>query len=203
VTRKFKIRYSALVGLCGFAAVSIWLGAQWWAVHDPGDYEECAENAETKAFSEEVRATSIIKCGAQFAGRRKPGGSYTYHDFMQNRHFDIAGPNPSPEELKKIDQEYTDYLEGQRRQALAAALAKKQSDQADLESAQQQPTGTIPSVGPPMVITPKNLPATGAKEPSDRSKAVRCDDGSLSCSWSKFTATLKSAFGAAPKTKAP
>jgi hypothetical protein len=131
------------------------------------------------------------------------GHATNYHDFMQNRHFDIAGPNPSPEELKKIDLEYTDYLEGQRRQALAAALAKKQSDQADLESAQQQPTGTTPSVGTPMVITPKKLPATGAKEPSDRSRAARCDDGSLSCSWSKFSATVKSAFGAAPKTKAP
>jgi len=204
VTRKFKIRYSALAGLCCFAAVSIWLGARWWPVHDPRDYEECAENAETKVFSKEERATLILQCGAQFAGRRKPGGGYTYHDFMQNRHFDIAGPNPSPEELKKIDQEYTGYLDGQRRQAIAAALAKKQSDQiqADLERALQQPTGTTPSVGPPMVITPKNLPATGAKEPSDRSRAVRCDDGSLSCSWSKFSATLKSAFGSAPKTKA-
>jgi hypothetical protein len=202
VIRKYKIWYSALLGLCCLAGLSIWLGEQSWPVQEPRDYEECAENAETKDFSKEDRTKLIIQCGAQFAGRRKPGGGYTYHDFMQNRHFDIAGPNPTPEELKRIDQEYTGYLEGQRRQAIAAALAKKQSDQADLESAQQQHTGNNPNVGLPLVITPRNLPATGAKDPSDRSRSVRCDDGSLSCSWSKFSATLKSAFGAFPKTKA-
>src|SRR5260370_814686 len=90
---------------------------------------------------------------------------------MQNRHFDIAGPNPSPEELKQIDYEYTAYLDVQRRNAIAAALAKKQSEQiqADSEKA-QQPTGSTSSVGPPMVITPTNLPATGAKESVDRSR---------------------------------
>jgi len=121
---------------------------------------------------------------------------------MQNRHFDIAGPNPSPEELKQIDYEYTAYLDVQRRNAIAAALAKKQSEQiqADSEKA-QQPTGSTSSVGPPMVITPTNLPATGAKESVDRSRAARCDDGSLSCNWSKFSATIKGAFDSSSKTK--
>ena len=144
------------------------------------------------------------RCGAQFAGRRKPGGGYTYHDFMQNRHFDIAGPNLSSEEHKKIDQEYTGYLEAQRREAIAAALAKKQSDQiqADLEKkAQQQPAGTNPAVGPPMVITPTNVPANVAKEPADRSKTAPCEDGSISCSWSKLSATLRNALGSAPRAK--
>jgi hypothetical protein len=203
VTRKFKIRYWTLAGFCCFAVVSIWLSVQWWPSHAPREYEECSENAETKALSKEERATLIIQCGAQFAGRRKPSGGYTYYDFMQNRHFDIAGPNPSPEELKKIDQEYTGYLDVQRQDAIASALAKKQSDQiqADLEKAQQQPTGTTTSVGPPMVITPTNVPATGTKEPVDRSRATYCEDGSLSCSWSKFSAALKNAFGSAPKAK--
>jgi hypothetical protein len=202
VTRKFKIRYWTFTGFCCLAAVSIWVSVQWWPSHDPRDYEECSVNAETRAISKEERATLIIQCGAQFAGRRKPGGGYTYHDFMQNRHFEIAGPNPSPEELKKIDQEYTGYLDVQRRDAIATALAKKQSDQiqADLEKA-QQPTGPINSVGSPMVITPTNLPATITKEAVDRSRATRCEDRSLSCSWSKFSATLKNAFGSAPKAK--
>jgi len=136
-------------------------------------------------------------CGPAQAGWR-----LHVHDFMQNRHFDIPGPNPSPEELKKIDQEYTGYLDVQRRDAIAAALAKKQSDQiqADLEKA-HQPTGPITSVGPPMVITPTNVPATSTKEPGDRSRAAHCEDSSLSCSWSKFSATLKNAFGSAPKAK--
>jgi hypothetical protein len=202
VTRKFKIRYWTLAGFCGFAAVSIWLSVQWGPSHDPRDYEECSENAETLAISKEERATLIIQCGAQFAGRRKTGGGYTYHDFMQNRHFDIAGPNPSPEEHKKIDQEYTGYLDAQRREAVAAALAKEQNDriQADLEKA-QQPIRSSTSIGPPMVITPTNVPTTGTKEPVDRSRATHCEDGSLSCSWSKFSATLKNAFGSGPKAK--
>jgi hypothetical protein len=54
----------------------------------------------------------------QFAGRRKMGGGYTYYDFMQNRHFDISGPNPSPEEMRQIDQEYTAYLGDQRRESI-------------------------------------------------------------------------------------
>jgi hypothetical protein len=205
VIRKLKSWYWPIgAGLCCFAAVSIWLGAQWWPVRDPQDYEECLESIEAKELSNEERATMIIRCGAQFAGRRKPGGGYTYHDFMQNRHFDIAGPNPSPEEHRKIDQEYTGYLEAQRREALAGALAKKQSDlQADLEKAQQQPILTTPSLGPPMVITPTIVPATVAKEPSGRSRAGNCEDGSLSCSWSKLSATLKNAFGPAPKAKVP
>jgi hypothetical protein len=203
VTSKYMIRYWALASLCCLAAISIWLSIQWWPSYSPRDYEECSEIAEAKALSKEERAGLINRCGAQFAGRRKPGGGYTYHDFMQNRHFDIAGPNPSPEELKNIDQEYVGYLDVQRRDAIAATLAKKQSDQlqADLEKAQQQPTGSTTNVGPPMVITPPNALATGTKEPIDRSRATRCDDGSLSCNWSKFSATLKSAFGSTPKAK--
>ncbi|HEY5504719.1 MAG TPA: hypothetical protein VIK28_06130 [Sedimentisphaerales bacterium] len=202
MTRALKNPYWTLVGCC-FAAVSIWLSTQWWPSRAPYDYEECSENAETQAISKDERATLIIQCGAQFAGRRKPGGGYTYHDFMQNRHFDIAGPNPSPDELKKIDQEYTGYLAVQRRDAIAAALAKKQSDQiqADLEKAQQQPTGTTAGVGLPMVITPTNVPATGTKELVDRPRATHCENGSVSCNWSKFSATLKSAFGWAPNAK--
>ena len=40
------------------------------------------------------KTASLAECNAKFAGRRKPGGGYTYFDFMQNRSFDIAGPEP-------------------------------------------------------------------------------------------------------------
>ena len=69
------------------------------------------------------------ECNAKFAGRRKPGGGYTYFDFMQNRNFDIAGPNPTPEEQKRIDEQYTDYLDRERRSSIAAAFAAKQQQQ--------------------------------------------------------------------------
>jgi hypothetical protein len=131
---------------CCFALASLWLSAQWWP--SPRDYEECSENAEIAASSKDERASLLTQCDLWFAGRRKMGGGYSYHDFMQNRHFDIAGPNPSPEELKRIDQEYIAYLAVQRREAIAAAFAKKQT------GTDPKPAGSLPDVGPPMVITP-------------------------------------------------
>jgi hypothetical protein len=139
---------------CCFALASLWLSAQWWP-YAPRDYEECSENAEITATSKDERASLLTQCGVQFAGRRKMGGGYSYHDFMQNRHFDIAGPNPSPEEFKRIDQEYIAYLAVQRRDAIAAAFSKKQSERTNKDpEADQKSTGSLPDVGPPMVITP-------------------------------------------------
>ena len=80
--------------------------AQWWTA-TPADYEECAERAERSATRD--KATLLATCDGQFAGRRKAGGGYTYYDFMQNRSFDIAGPNPTAAELKAIDEHYTSY----------------------------------------------------------------------------------------------
>ena len=99
--------------------------AQWWGPRAPADYEECAEAAE-KAASKEAKATQLAECGVKFAARRKPGGGYSYFDFMQNRHFDIAGPNPTPAEQKHIDEQYAAYLARERQSAIAAAFAHKQ-----------------------------------------------------------------------------
>ena len=98
--------------------------AQWWR-SAPVDFESCADVAE-KAKTKEEKTAKLAECNAKFAGRRKPGGGYTYYDFMQDRTFDIAGPNPTPEEQKKIDEQYTAYLERERRNNIAAALAAKQ-----------------------------------------------------------------------------
>src|SRR2546428_41375 len=78
--------------------------AQWWSTRAPVDFEECADLAE-KAATREARTSEIAACNAKFAGRRKSGGGYTYFDFMQNRSFDIAGPNPTKEEQKHIDEQ--------------------------------------------------------------------------------------------------
>ena len=91
----------------------------------PADFEECADGAE-KVTTREARTAALSACNAKFAGRRKPGGGYTYFDFMQNRKFDIAGPNPTPEEQKHIDEQYTAYLDDQRRSSIAAAYAARQ-----------------------------------------------------------------------------
>ena len=99
--------------------------AQWWGSRSPVDFEECADRAE-KAATKEARTPALTECNAKFAGRRKPGGGYTYYDFMQNRNFDIAGPNPTPEEQKHIDEQYTAFLERERRSSIAAAFTAKQ-----------------------------------------------------------------------------
>ena len=98
--------------------------AQWWR-SAPVDFESCADVAE-RAKTKEEKTAKLAECNAKFAGRRKPGGGYTYYDFMQDRTFDIAGPNPTPEEQKRIDEQYTAYLERERRSNIAAALAAKQ-----------------------------------------------------------------------------
>ena len=79
--------------------------------------------------TKEDKTLALSECNAKFAGRRKPGGGYTYYDFMQNRNFDIAGPNPTPEEQKQIDEQYTAFLENERRSTIAAAFTAKQQQQ--------------------------------------------------------------------------
>jgi hypothetical protein len=135
-------------------------------------------------------------CNARFAGRRKPGGGYSYYDFMQGRSFDIAGPNPTAEERKQIDREYIQFLDAQRREAASADSAKTQDEKlrADLESQRQL-------VGPPLVLTPKIASSPAAKRAADRSKPAGCDDNSLACGWSKLSAVVRDAFASSPKAK--
>ena len=121
-SRTFAFVVAAIGGLVVLAPVRS--DAQWWR-SAPVDFESCADVAE-KAKTKEEKTAALAECNAKFAGRRKPGGGYTYYDFMQDRTFDIAGPNPTPEEQKKIDEQYTAYLERERRNSIAAALMAKQ-----------------------------------------------------------------------------
>ena len=163
----FRSAISVLVFLGCLTLAMDWLGAQRLLAHVPRDYEECSELAGFTPSSKE-RASMLGQCNARFAGRRKVDGGYSYYDFMQNRHFDIAGPTPSPDELKEIDKEYLIYLDAQRRSAIAAAEKQKTLLQADLESASQPPEPRK-TVGPPLMITPTNVPTTGTG--ATRSKA--------------------------------
>src|SRR5213592_4497616 len=110
--------------------------AQWWR-SAPVDFESCADEAE-RAKTKEEKTAKLAECNAKFAGRRKPGGGYTYYDFMQDRTFDIAGPNPTPEEQKHIDHQYTAYLDNQRRSTIAAAFTAKQAQQRESQQGVQQ-----------------------------------------------------------------
>jgi len=191
-----KKRLVAPVAWALLALVVLWLGFRGSPPQPARDFEECVELVQAKPPSNDERGALMTDCNARFAGRRKAGGGYIYYDFMQDRKFDIAGPNPTAEERKQIDREYMGFLDAQRREAVSAELAKRQNEQlrADMESARQ-------SVGPPMVLTPTNSAPTAAKRSVDRSKSTRCEDGSLSCSWAKFSAVVKNAFASSSKTK--
>src|SRR6266516_4122606 len=183
------------VALILLALVVLWLGIRGSLPQSARDFEECVEQVEANTPSNDERGAFMTGCNARFAGRRKAGGGYVYYDFMQDRKFDIAGPNPTAEERKQIDRAYMGFLDAQRREAVSAELAKRQNEQlrADLESVRQP-------IGPPMVLTPTNSPPTAAKRPVDQSKSTRCEDGSLSCSWAKFSAAVKNAFASSSRT---
>ena len=190
-------RLLASITLALLGLVFFWLGFRSSPPQLARDFEECVEQVQDKSPSNDQRGALMTDCNARFAGRRKAGGGYTYYDFMQDRKFDIAGPNPTAEERKQIDREYMGFLDAQRREAVSAEFAKRQNEQlrADMERARQP-------AGPPMVLTPPREPSpSAAKRPVDRSKPTRCEDGSLSCSWAKFSAVVKNAFASSSRTK--
>jgi hypothetical protein len=160
--------------------------AQWWGSRTPVDFEECADSAE-KVATKEARTAALSECNAKFAGRRKPGGGYTYFDFMQNRNFDIAGPNPTPEEQKQIDEQYTAYLDSQRRSTIAAAFATKQ--QQLQQTSLKNETGKAPvATGSLSKPQPVARPAASDVKPI---KLTNCAQRSFSCDWPRLSESIK------------
>jgi hypothetical protein len=156
--------------------------AQWWGPRAPADYEECAESAE-KAASKEAKTTQLAECGVKFAARRKPGGGYSYFDFMQNRHFDIAGPNPTPEEQKHLDEQYAAYLARERQSAIAAAFALKQQQlQRAAPEAERKSAVPLPASKPR---------AATVGSASSRPRNTGCASDSFSCNWPRLADGLK------------
>jgi hypothetical protein len=171
--------------------------AEWWS-SKPADFEDCADRAE-KAAKEE-RAAKLSECHSKFAGRRKPGGGYTYFDFMQNRHFDIAGPNPTAEEQKQIDEQYIAYLDQERRSTIAAAFAAKQQQQQQQQQQQVQQAAFKSETE--KVPVPRESPVKQQAAASDlraRAKATQCAKDSFSCEWPRLSDGInevKKLFGA-------
>jgi hypothetical protein len=188
-----------VAGFAGLMAVHLSrASAQWWH-RAPADYEDCAEAADKLATKEE-KSAALGECSAKFAGRRKPGGNgYTYYDFMQDRSFDIAGPNPTPEEQKHIDEQYTAYLESQRRSNIAAAFAKQQQmqlEQASLKS-DATPTAKVPVPQQRPKVQQSTSSASGEPHP-------RCPRHTFSCEWPRLSESisdLKKLFGNQPPSK--
>ncbi|MGQ0684272.1 hypothetical protein [Bradyrhizobium sp.] len=168
--------------------------AQWWR-SAPADFEDCAALA-AKAPTKDETTAKLSDCNAKFAGRRKPGGGYTYFDFMQNRNFDIAGPNPTPEEQKKIDEEYIAYLERERRNTAAAALAAKQREQQ--EQQQQRKLQQVSLRSDEKVPVPVASPA---KQPPRTRSVTGCVKGTFSCDWPRLSGginDIKKLFSGTP-----
>jgi len=166
--------------------------AQWWR-STPVDFESCADVAE-KAKSKEEKTSALAECNAKFAGRRKPGGGYTYYDFMQDRTFDIAGPNPTPEEQKHIDRQYTAYLESQRRSHIAAVFTAKQQQQQESQQRVQQ-------VALRTEVEKIPVPVASPVKQAARAKASNCAKNAFSCEWPRLSQSiddLKKLFGSTP-----
>jgi hypothetical protein len=159
--------------------------AQWWR-STPVDLESCADVAE-KAKTKEEKTAKLAECNAKFAGRRKVGGGYTYYDFMQDRTFDIAGPNPTPEEQKKIDEQYTAYLERERRNHIAAALAAKQQEPPPAQDLQQVSLRTEQTSPPPGETEKVPVPVASPVKQAARIKAAQCAKNQFSCEWPRLS----------------
>ena len=190
------LRQSVLLvcATAGFAALQpARVAAEWWS-RAPADFEECADNAE-KLTPKEARTDALAECNAKFAGRRKVSGGYTYYDFMQDRTFDIAGPNPTAEEQKYIDEQYALFLEKQRRKNIAAAFAAQQQQQQiqpeqdqDQDQEQAQPASLSGDVE--RIPLPQHRP-TKAQMAAALAAAcqVKYHDKNLQCSYSLFDGT--------------
>lgn len=187
-----RILLAAVAAAASIALSVAWLLSGGSSPDLARDYEDCVERMQAQGLPDEELNSALSGCGARFAGRRKPEGGYSYYDFMQDRKFDIAGPNPTAEERKAIDREYITYLEGQRREAISEALAKQQNDKlrADIETA-RQPAGAPLSLTPGGVV-PLPVPRRVAEQ---RGRAQRCAaEESLSCTISKLSSAVKDAF---------
>ena len=172
----------------------MWFNAQNWFQLSPEDFEQCSDQAERTSSSKDEHMTLLAQCDKRFVGRRKIGGGYTYYDFLQNRQFDIAGPNPTRKEQNYFDDQYTLYLDTQRREAETTTPAAQQSRIAQPGLKDDRVVDSISPPGPPIVITPSSVPIPRARSSVIRPNAS-CEDSSLSCNWARFAAGVKKVFG--------
>jgi hypothetical protein len=183
------LRKSALLSaaiVCCVVLIPARSHAQWWGARVPADYEECAESAE-KAATKEAKTTQLAECGVKFAARRKVGGGYSYFDFMQNRHFDIAGPNPTPEEQRHIDEQYAEYLGRERRSAIATAFTQKQQ-QLQRAAPEGEKKAAVPlPVNKPRAATAGSTVGSAISRP----RTASCASDSFSCNWPRLAAGIK------------
>jgi hypothetical protein len=103
----------------------------------------------------------------------------------------LLGQIPPPKELKFFDEQYTSYLDTQRRDAIAAAFAEKDDQRAQTAFGNDQKMDAPP--GPPLQIVPTNIPVPIARSAVIRPKNL-CHESSFSCGWTKFASGVKDFF---------
>jgi hypothetical protein len=192
-SRRLALYAATVAGLVTLQPARV--SAQWWH-RAPVDFEECSDAAEKLATPRET-SVALVECSAKFAGRRKAGGGYTYYDFMQDRRFDIAGPNPTPEEQKHIDEQYAVYLENQRRSRIAAAFAAKQQEQ---QTQQTSLRSDAPKVPLPLA-RPTKLLQSASTDIRPGLKRGDCAQHRFSCEWPRLSEglnDLKKLFSSQP-----
>jgi hypothetical protein len=187
------------VTLCCVVLTSTPSRAQQPAVAGSRDYEDCADRLRTSDSAKEAVPATIAECDSRFPGRRKAGGGYTYYDFMQNRHFDIAGPIPTTKELKQIDNEFISYL------AARNATAVPSDNRRSLPEANQTTRAKpIAAAKPDRRQRIAARAAAPVRKEARRSRQRQdCRDTPLACGWTNFTTRIKTfkndLFGATPK----
>ena len=195
-----KSRTVGVALVCCAVSAATWFGIRWWPQRAPQDFEQCSEEAERTSSSEKDSSTLVADCGKRFVGRRKIDGGYAYYDFLQNRHFDIVGPNPTPKELRQFDEQYMLYLDAQRSDDVSTALTEKQSRTAQTDF--QNNTSSISSPGLPLTIIPTVVPVPKARNSVMRLKSS-CEDGPLSCGWTEFSSRISKFFESNAKMNRP
>jgi hypothetical protein len=115
---------------------------------------------------------------------------------MQNRHFDVAGPNPTPEEQKHIDEQYAAYLGRERRSAIAAAFTRKQQQLQHAAPQGEKKSAARGATNKPRVATAGNA--------LSRPASAICARDSFSCNWPRLAEgikdikDIKKLFGSSP-----
>jgi hypothetical protein len=120
---KVHLAFGATMLVVITAAVSAFVFSNW-DPFPPTDYEDCAARAAKGAKSKDGLSVLLSICKSEFKGRRKPiGGGYAYYDETCSDlgAFTIKGPNPTPTEMRDINQQCLTHL-----QALEEIEAEKE-----------------------------------------------------------------------------
>ena len=176
------------IALCCVLLTAATASAQQRTITSSRDYEDCVDTVKAFALTREALATTVAECDSRFPGRRKASGGYTYYDFMQNRHFDIAGPIPTAKELKQIDQEFIRYL------AARNPSAGSRDDERAKTIRTETPRSTAKPESKPRIAAAQTTgSAHGKPVPSqNKPKPLDCRETPVACGWTSLTTQVKS-----------